>query len=91
MMNFGDAFKGSLRSLAINAVGEVAANEIGNLAHDKVVINAETGQVIRVIPAEIGKAKQLALHAALGCGMGLAGGNDCGAGAAAGVVGESFG
>jgi filamentous hemagglutinin len=70
-----EALKNSAKNLAINAVGEIAANEIGSSYHS----------------GDIGKAKQLTLHAALGCGMALAGNNNCAAGSASGVIGESVG
>jgi hypothetical protein len=73
----------------INAAGEMAANEIGTAAHGSTVIN-ESGQIIGTTVATISKAEQLALHAALGCGMAAAGGNNCAAGAASGMAGEEF-
>ncbi len=70
--SFTDSLKNSTKNLLINAVGELGANEIGT--------SFKAG--------EISKAQQLTLHAALGCGMSLAGGNNCAAGAASGVIGE---
>ncbi len=78
-----------MQNLLINAVGEVAANEIGTAAHGSTVVN-ESGQIIGTTVATISKAEQLALHAALGCGMAAAGGNNCAAGAASGMAGEEF-
>ena len=75
----GDSFSDSLGNLALNiaigAVGNAAAKEIGNAAHSGVISTSE----------------QLTLHAALGCGMGAAQGGNCAAGAVAGVVGEMAG
>ncbi len=64
-----------MKNVLVNAAGEVGANNIG--------LAAKTGQ--------INTAQQLALHAGLGCAMAAAGSNNCGAGAAAGVVGEALG
>jgi hypothetical protein len=77
-----------MQNLLINAAGEVAANEIGNLAHETKIINDYTGEVVAIIPSQISKVQQLTLHAMLGCGMAAAGGNNCAAGAASGVMGE---
>jgi hypothetical protein len=84
----GDSFKDSLGNMAINiAVGAIAnsaAKEIGNAAHP-VDSNGNA------LPAKIDQATQLTLHAALGCASGAATGSNCAAGAAAGVVGELTG
>ena len=73
--SLSEALKNSTRNLLINAAGEVIANNIGT--------SYKTNQ--------INKTTQLALHSVLGCGMAAAGGNDCTAGAASGVIGETFG
>ncbi len=70
--SFNDTLRTQLTSLLINAAGQVVANEIGQAAH--------TGQ--------IDKPTQLALHAGLGCGMALAGSNNCAAGVISGITGE---
>ena len=87
--SFTESLNNSMQNLLINAVGEVAANEIGTAAHGSTVVN-ESGQIIGTTVATISKAEQLALHAALGCGMAAAGGNNCAAGAASGMAGEEF-
>jgi len=53
--------------------GEIIANEIGGLAQD----------------GDINKATQLAMHGALGCGVGAVSGGDCASGAVGGAVGEA--
>ena len=88
--DFKDALRSQITNIIIGAVGNVAANQIGSLAHSpKLDAN---GNILRDasnnIIYEIGKPTQLALHAALGCGMGAAGGGDCASGALSGVTGE---
>ena len=73
--SFSEAFKNQLTNIIINAAGEIVANEIGT--------SYKTG--------EINKTTQLTAHAALGCAMAAAGSNNCAAGAASGVIGETFG
>jgi len=73
--SLGDSLKNSWKNLLINAVGQVAANDIGIAAHS----------------GNISTTEQLALHGILGCGMAIAGGNNCASGAAAGIAGEAIG
>jgi len=61
------------RSTVASMGGEIIANEIGGLAQD----------------GDINKATQLAMHGALGCGVGAVSGGDCASGAVGGVVGEA--
>ncbi|MFT6331789.1 MAG: hypothetical protein ACJAW3_000107, partial [Lentimonas sp.] len=70
--SFSEAFTDQLFNMVIAVAGSLAANKIGT--------DYKLG--------EIGKTKQLALHAILGCGMAEAGGNDCASGAVSGVAGE---
>jgi len=53
--------------------GEIIANEIGGLAQDD----------------DINKATLLAMHGALGCGVGAVTGGDCTSGVVGSVVGEA--
>ncbi len=84
----GNNLSNSINSLAINiavgAVANAAAKEIGNAAHP-------TDHYGNALPSQINKATQLTLHATLGCATGAAQGGNCGAGAAAGVIGEMVG
>ena len=86
----GDSFKDSLKLQAVNiligAVGQVGAEQIGVASHGTV---DQYGNVVTA--PSINMPVQLALHAGLGCAMAAAGGNNCGAGAAAGVTGELIG
>jgi hypothetical protein len=89
----GDSFEETLKHQGVNiligAVGNLRAKAIGNAAHGSITANAD-GTFTYHAPT-IDKTRQLALHAELGCGMGLAGGNDCGSGAVSGMVGEEIG
>src|SRR5690606_10216054 len=66
------ALVSSFKSAAVDAVGSVAASEIGRAAR----------------AGEIDKASQLIAHAALGCGIGAAVQKDCAGGAAGAVAVE---
>jgi len=67
-----DSLKNQVETIAIGAISNVAAQQIGGLYYG----------------GQINKPTQLALHAALGCGAGTAGGRDCASGAVSGVTGE---
>ncbi|MCE3255788.1 MAG: putative hemagglutinin [Rickettsiaceae bacterium] len=88
--SFSETFKESTRNLLINAVGEIAANQIGKAAHGSITVD-QNGHMISYTAPTINTTTQLTLHAALGCAMNAAGGNNCAAGAASGVIGESLG
>ena len=104
----GDSTSNTLGNLALNiaigAVGNAAAKEIGNAAHPTktTVLTDSNGNVVRDLNGNaltltikldptITTTQQLALHGALGCAMASAGGNNCAAGAAAGIIGEAVG
>ena len=79
--SFSEGLKNSGKNLIINTIAQVAAQNIGELAHPG---NGTEG---------VGQPLQLTLHAGLGCATGAAlnGSGGCGAGAAAGVIGELTG
>jgi len=79
-----DAIKNQGTNILLYAAGELAANQIGNAAHP---VDAQGNN----LAPRINMPTQLALHAGLGCALAAAGGNNCGAGAAAGVIGEATG
>ena len=67
-------------------VGNLGAKAIGSAAHGSITKNVDG--TLTYNPPSINGTQQLALHAALGCGMASAGGNDCASGAVSGMVGE---
>ncbi len=71
-------------NIAVGAMSNAAAKEIGNAAHP-------TDKFGNALTPKISTTEQLTLHAALGCASGAAQGGDCASGAAAGVVGEITG
>lgn len=91
--SFGDAIQNQGKNIIINTLGQVAANQIGDLAHPDPNSNpnALTNPIDGTTTPAINTTTQLALHAGLGCAMGAASNGNCGAGAAGAVVGEVVG
>ena len=104
--SFKDAMKLQATNILINAVGQVGAEQIGVASHgtaERTAMVDSSGNAVRdlngnvmtittqITPATINMPVQLTLHAGLGCAMAAAGGNNCGAGAAAGITGELIG
>ncbi|MFT6332591.1 MAG: filamentous hemagglutinin, partial [Lentimonas sp.] len=90
--SFSDSLKDSAKNIILSVVGQMAANQIGSLAHPdpndpNTLVNPLTGKTV----PKINTIEQLALHGALGCGLGMAGGGGCASGAMSGIVGEMVG
>ncbi|HLJ64896.1 MAG TPA: DUF637 domain-containing protein, partial [Stellaceae bacterium] len=81
--NLGQNFLTNLRSGAASVVGELGANEIGQLLNPGGSLNQALGSAAEPL--------QLLAHAGLGCATGALGGGHCTAGAEGGVVGELAG